>query len=137
MTMLTSADQTQGKRMEPEDRLAEAPGEVNFVERAHGLGALIEPLAAQIEQTKRLPEALLERLHDAGLFRMLLPRAYGGFEIPPSHFAQTLNAIAQYDASTAWCTSGSAGRSPYGRSQMSSEGSESAMRTGSARSSTG
>jgi len=84
-------------------RLVEVPVKVDFIERAHGLGALIEKSAEQIEETKRLPEELLAGLHDAGLFRMLLPHAYGGFEISPPHFAQTLNAIAQYDASTAWC----------------------------------
>ncbi len=76
---------------------------MDFVERAHALGALMEQSAEQIEQTKRLPKDLLDGLHDAGLFRMLLPRAFGGFEITPSHFAQTMNAIAQHDASTAWC----------------------------------
>lgn len=85
------------------DRLDEAPAPVDFVARAHELGALIEKSAEQIEQTKRLPDELLDELHAAGLFRMLLPRAYGGFEITPSHFAQTMHAIAQYDASTAWC----------------------------------
>ena len=79
------------------------PADINFIERAHGLGPLIEKSIAEIEKTKRLPKELLDGLHEAGLFRMLLPRAYGGYEVAPSMFAQTMNAIAQYDASVAWC----------------------------------
>ena len=89
--------------MESSHRLENASEQVDFVARAHGLGALMEKSAEEIEHTKRLPDELLDELHAAGLFRMLLPRAFGGFEITPSHFAQTMHAIAQYDASTAWC----------------------------------
>src|ERR1700730_13763284 len=47
------------------------------VARARELGAEIAAAADEIERTRRIPEALLGRLHDARLFRMLLPRAAG------------------------------------------------------------
>jgi alkylation response protein AidB-like acyl-CoA dehydrogenase len=50
------------------------------VARARELGAEIVAAADEIERTRRIPEALLERLHDSRLFRMLLPRSAGGDE---------------------------------------------------------
>jgi len=41
-------------------------------------------------------------LHDAGLFRMLLPRSLEGAELDPPTFVQVTEAIARADASTAW-----------------------------------
>jgi len=86
-----------------------APEDVDFEKRAHNLGPLIEKFTAQIEETKRLPVELLDGLHESGLFRMLLPRTYNGHEVSPAMFARTMNAIAQYDASTAWCVGQAAG----------------------------
>jgi hypothetical protein len=42
------------------------------VARARELGVEITAAADEIESTRRIPEALLERLHDCRLFRMLL-----------------------------------------------------------------
>ena len=49
--------------------------------------ALAKPLASaaeEIERTRRIPEPLLTQLHDAGLFRMLLPEELGGGEVEPA-----------------------------------------------------
>jgi len=46
---------------------------------------------------------VLKDLHDSGLFRLLLPQALGGAELEPALFMQTIEAVAQGDASTAWC----------------------------------
>src|SRR5258707_1039271 len=48
------------------------------VAAARELGAEIAAAADEIERTRRIPEALLGRLHDSRLFRMLLPRSAGG-----------------------------------------------------------
>jgi alkylation response protein AidB-like acyl-CoA dehydrogenase len=52
---------------------------------------------------RRMPDALAKRLADAGLFRMLVPREFGGGEAAPPVFVETLSALARIDASTAWC----------------------------------
>ena len=85
------------------------PADINFIDRAHDLGPLILKSISEIENTKRLPAELLDGLHESGLFRMLLPRVYSGYEVSPAMFAQTINTIAQYDASTAWCVGQAAG----------------------------
>jgi alkylation response protein AidB-like acyl-CoA dehydrogenase len=50
------------------------------VARARELAAEIVAAADEIERTRRIPAALLERFHAARLFRMLLPRSAGGDE---------------------------------------------------------
>ena len=50
-----------------------------------------------------MPDDVVVALHDAGLTRLLLPRALGGAELAPEIFFQVIEAIAEADASTAWC----------------------------------
>src|SRR3954469_20887650 len=72
------------------------------VARAGDLGAEIVAAADEIERTRRIPEALLERLHASRLFRMLLPRAAGGDETEPALYVAAIEELARYDASIAW-----------------------------------
>jgi indole-3-acetate monooxygenase len=73
-----------------------------MLERTRGLGPQIAATADEIERQRRLPGTLVTALHDAGLFRMLLPRSLGGAELDPPTFVQVTEAIARADASTAW-----------------------------------
>ena len=59
--------------------------------------------ADEAEKAGRLPPPLLDALHDAGLFRLLLPSWLSGAELDPASFAAVLEALAAVDASTAWC----------------------------------
>jgi alkylation response protein AidB-like acyl-CoA dehydrogenase len=72
--------------------------------RARELGAEIDASAEEIERTQRFPEALLGRLHDARLFRMLLPRSAGGDQVEPAAYLAAIEEIAAHDASVAWNT---------------------------------
>jgi alkylation response protein AidB-like acyl-CoA dehydrogenase len=74
----------------------------NPVARARELGAEIAVAADEIERTRRIPEALLKRLHDSGLFRMLLPRSAGGDETEPVVYVAAIEELARHDASIAW-----------------------------------
>ena len=71
--------------------------------RARALAPVIAAAAGRIEAGRELTPDVLAALHGAGLFRLYLPRALGGFELPPDRFVQVLDVIAQADASTAWC----------------------------------
>jgi alkylation response protein AidB-like acyl-CoA dehydrogenase len=70
--------------------------------RARALGDDIAAAADEIERTRRIPAALLDRLHGARLCRMLLPRAFGGDEVDPGTYLLALEAVARQDASVAW-----------------------------------
>jgi alkylation response protein AidB-like acyl-CoA dehydrogenase len=79
------------------------------LERARALGPLLEDLAEQTEQERRLPAPVLRALHDAGLFRLLLPRSLDGGEVDPVTFVRVIEEVARHDASAAWCLCQAAG----------------------------
>ena len=76
---------------------------VDCVANARALALVIAAAAPRIEAKGELPGDLLDALHDARLFRMLVPRSLGGEEISPIAFMQTIEEIAKGDASAAWC----------------------------------
>src|SRR5256885_11464588 len=77
-------------------------GATDYVERARALAPTIAAHADRAEAERRLPAPLADALHEAGLFRMLLPRSLGGAELDPPTFVQVMEEIAKVDASTAW-----------------------------------
>ena len=81
----------------------------DYVARARALAPTIAKFADQAESERRLPRPLSDALHDAGLFRMLLPRSLGGAELDPPTFVQVMEEIAKVDASTAWVIGQTAG----------------------------
>jgi alkylation response protein AidB-like acyl-CoA dehydrogenase len=74
-----------------------------YLERARELSPELEAAAEEIERRRELPEAIVEALVERGLFRLLLPRALGGAELPPAAYVQVIEEVAKHDASTAWC----------------------------------
>ncbi|MDP6345359.1 MAG: acyl-CoA dehydrogenase family protein [Alphaproteobacteria bacterium] len=77
--------------------------QTDYPARARELGPLIAAAADRAEHDRRLPPELLDALHEAGLFRLLLPRPFDGAELGPPDFFRTIEAVAEVDASTAWC----------------------------------
>jgi alkylation response protein AidB-like acyl-CoA dehydrogenase len=77
----------------------------DLLDRARALVPHVSESAVEIERERRLPATLLDALHEARLFRMLLPRSQGGLETDPVSFFEVIEAIATADASTAWCLS--------------------------------
>jgi indole-3-acetate monooxygenase len=74
------------------------------VARARELGAEISAAADEVERTQRVPAALLGRLHESRLFRMLLPRSAGGDQTEPAVYVAAIEELARHDASIAWNT---------------------------------
>ncbi len=76
----------------------------------------LEPLVAELrdrfDQDRQLPPRLVDELHAANLFRMWLPRAIGGAELPPLAFLAVIEELSRQDGSLGWCTVIPAG---YGR----------------------
>ncbi len=56
-----------------------------------------------IEASRRLPEDLVRDLAQAGFFRIFLPEAYGGLDLPPMDGIAVFEELAKADASVAWC----------------------------------
>ena len=75
----------------------------DWIVRARALTPLLDAAAPRIEAAHALPADVLDALHAAKMFRMLLPRPLGGAELDLAPFFQVICAIAEGDASTAWC----------------------------------
>ena len=86
----------------PKDRDIEDRGAA-CIAGARGLIPLLHAAADRIDAANELPPDVLDAMFDAGMFKLLLPRAYGGFELPPLDYIQCVEAIAEGDASAAWC----------------------------------
>src|SRR6202795_152394 len=88
---------------------ADLAGDPRVIARAAAVSSAVAATSNEIEATRRLPPALLDKLHDAGLFRLLLPRSSNGIETDPVTFFHVIETIARADASTAWCLSQAGG----------------------------
>jgi alkylation response protein AidB-like acyl-CoA dehydrogenase len=64
---------------------------------------MIEAAGDDIERERRIAPKVLAALHEAGLFRMLLPVSLGGGAADALTFNQVIEAISAADASTGWC----------------------------------
>src|SRR5690349_16826654 len=90
----------QERRPMDEPRSTETP-----LAAARRFAPQVAACSEQIERERRLPEALVAALCEAGLFRMLLPASAGGLEVAPRISAEAIETIAAADASTGWCLS--------------------------------
>jgi indole-3-acetate monooxygenase len=88
---------------------ADLAGDPDVIEQAASVRPVVAAASDDIERDRRLPAPLLDRLHEAELFRLLLPRSSNGIETDPITFFHVIETIAQADASTAWCLSQAGG----------------------------
>ncbi len=88
---------------------ADLAGDPDVIARAASVRPMVAAASDDIERDRRLPAPLLDRLHEAELFRLLLPRSSNGIETDPVTFFHVIETIAQADASTAWCLSQAGG----------------------------
>ncbi len=64
--------------------------------------AVIPSLAQQIEESRKLPPQAVKALTDSGVFKLLVPRAYGGGEASVGTFLAVLQEVARLDGSAGW-----------------------------------
>ncbi len=80
----------------------------SLLENAGTIELAARECAAQTERDGRVPQALVEQIRAAGLYRVLQPRRYGGYEAGFDAFAEIVARIARGDGSTGWVYSISA-----------------------------
>jgi 3-hydroxy-9,10-secoandrosta-1,3,5(10)-triene-9,17-dione monooxygenase len=74
----------------------------DFVQRARELQPMLRELWRKTDELRRLPDETVAALADAGLFRMLQPTRWGGYECDPREFFEVQWTIATACPSTAW-----------------------------------
>ncbi|HWI27278.1 MAG TPA: acyl-CoA dehydrogenase family protein [Stellaceae bacterium] len=75
----------------------------NSLATARQLAPMIAAAGDAIERERRLTPEVVEALHAAGLYRLLLPRNLGGAELDLMTFSLVIEELAKADGSTAWC----------------------------------
>lgn len=63
----------------------------------------IRSSADERETARQLQPVIAEQLASAGMFNMLIPKAYGGREVDPHVFIDTLISGAKADGAVGWC----------------------------------
>ncbi len=73
-----------------------------LLERVRTLLPELAGQAAEAERLRRPTDASIRSLEEAGLFRMMVPRCYGGDELDLDSFLEVGLLLAEADASLAW-----------------------------------
>jgi len=68
------------------------------------LSAAFATRSAEIEAERRIPADVSQQLAAAGFYRLAVPAAIGGLEVPPAINSQIIEILAQGDAACAWVT---------------------------------
>ncbi|WP_405009479.1 acyl-CoA dehydrogenase family protein [Kitasatospora sp. NBC_01539] len=76
-----------------------------LVARARELRPLLRANSAQGEQDRRVVEESIQALQKAGLFKLLQPKRYGGFETSMRTLVDVSAAVGEADGGTAWVVS--------------------------------
>jgi alkylation response protein AidB-like acyl-CoA dehydrogenase len=70
---------------------------------AIGLAEQIREASDKIETGRRIPQWIATAMKEAGVFGMVMPRAWGGPELDPFTQIRVIEALAMADGSVGWC----------------------------------
>ena len=73
-----------------------------LVARARAMIPHIAACAAEARQARRVSESVIAQIEEAGLFRILHPARWGGYEMKPETYYDVLIALAEGDMSVGW-----------------------------------
>lgn len=83
----------------------DAPDRAELTARAVSLRPLLREHQAVTEHERRVADPVIEGLTGAGLFRLLTPRRFGGYEAGVRTLLEVTEALGEADASAAWLVS--------------------------------
>jgi 3-hydroxy-9,10-secoandrosta-1,3,5(10)-triene-9,17-dione monooxygenase len=75
---------------------------VDALDRARSLAPVLRERAFAAEQARRISDETVAELKDAGMFRILQPARFGGYELDPQVFLEAAMIIAAACGSTGW-----------------------------------
>ena len=71
-------------------------------ERTRALRPIIEAHRAEGDGLHRLPDAIARAFAEANVYRLLLPKEFGGEELDPITYYDVVEEISSYDGSVGW-----------------------------------
>lgn len=78
------------------------PDAAELLRRARALVPVLAERAERGNELRRIPDETIRDFQEAGLFRVLQPKRYGGYEMSPSVFYDIVMTLAEGDMSSAW-----------------------------------
>jgi alkylation response protein AidB-like acyl-CoA dehydrogenase len=76
----------------------------DLVGRARSLFPQLRERAASVEEARRIPESTIAELQSAGLFKLFVPRRFGGHQTSTRTFLDVTAEVARGCGSTGWVT---------------------------------
>ncbi|MEM9668921.1 MAG: acyl-CoA dehydrogenase family protein [Pseudomonadota bacterium] len=76
---------------------------IDTVEAAKALSPTLAERAQEMEDVRRLPADLAKEMAAAGFFRLVTPASLGGLEATPRQIVETVEVLAEANASAGWC----------------------------------
>ena len=99
MTLIEALGTTSVTRKVRDD----SPTAEEILARARAVAPRLRERAEDIENNRQLPPDVVELLRGTGVFRMAVPKAWGGPDLDPMQQTEVIEALAAGDASAAWC----------------------------------
>jgi alkylation response protein AidB-like acyl-CoA dehydrogenase len=79
------------------------PLRAELMERARSLVPLLRASADEIDEARQLPAHIVAAMKRAGVFRMSMPKAWGGWEADPITQNLVIEEISAANGSAGWC----------------------------------
>jgi indole-3-acetate monooxygenase len=98
-TQIQSARKRLDKAIEPQSETTEA---ARLLAAVSDLAPLLGARSEDIEQARRIPRDIADRLGRLGLFRTLVPRSHGGFELSVPEVVPLIETLSAADSSVGW-----------------------------------
>ena len=81
---------------------ASVPTATDLVGRVREIAPILTKNAAEGERNRRVVEESIQAMTDAGLFKLAVPKRYGGYETSMRTMLDVSAAVAESDGGTAW-----------------------------------
>jgi indole-3-acetate monooxygenase len=101
--LIRQAHRNRSAQLEETPTLDSEESAIRTLDAARELGPKIRAAANEIEQARRLPLYIVREMQRAGVFRMPMPRAWGGPELDLASQMRVIELLSMADASAGWC----------------------------------
>ena len=95
--------QTEARLQAAGNKAAARPEFAEVLDRVAKMRPEIASRALASEKAKRVPAETMEALRDTGVFRLMQPKRFGGYEYGPAELAQIGFELGRACGSTGWC----------------------------------